>query len=54
MLLKLGAIPREESSIIRAMSRLERVLGILASAKIRKSRMWNRRLYKHKAASSKN
>jgi hypothetical protein len=35
------------------MSGLERVLGVLAITEIARSRVWNKRLYKHKAVSAK-
>ena len=54
MPLKSRAIEREEFLPIKVMSGLERVSGFSASAEIAKSRAWDRRLYKHKAAGSEN
>jgi len=54
MPLKSRAIEREEFLPIKVMSGLERESRFTASTEIVKSRVWDRRLYKHKAAGSKN
>jgi len=50
MPLRSAAIACEESSHIGTMSGLERVSGVSAFAERAKSRVWDKRLYKHKVA----
>ena len=51
MLLRSTTIADEECSHVGTMSGIERVLGVSAFAKIAKSQVWDKRLYKNRAAS---
>ena len=51
MPLRSAAIACEESSRASAMSGIKRVLGFSAFAERAKSQVWDKRLYKHSAAS---
>ena len=53
MPLRSATIACEESSHIGTMSELERVSGVSAFDERVKSRVWDKRLYKHKEASGR-